>query len=80
MHIGLRKTTPATPETNHTPRLSSGTVEHVAECIWLLAKLKPQSGAHTGACGFHEISGAMRRNAALTCLFSFSHSRQKVPL
>jgi hypothetical protein len=85
MRIGRRKTVPTSALAESrvqccpgSPSLSSGTVKQVSECVWLLARLKPRprSGLHAGATSLQELSVAMMRNAAFTCL---SQGRGKAP-
>ena len=75
MRIGRRKTVPTSAIAEMRGQcfpggLSAGTVKHVSECVWLLARLKPQlrSGLHAGGKSLRELSLAMMRNAAFTCL------------
>ncbi len=83
MRIDRRKTVPTSAIAEMCVQrfpggLSTGTVKHVSECVRLLARLKPQprSELHAGATSLQELSAAMMRNAAFTCL---SEGRGKAP-
>jgi hypothetical protein len=83
MRIGRTKTVPTSAIDEMCGQcfpggVSTGTVKRVSECVWLLARLKPQprSGLHAGATSLQELSAAMMRNAAFACL---SQGRGRVP-